>query len=217
MRSMSDDVKRPYRSHRRAESAEQTRGMIRAAATHLFVARGVSATTMRQIAAEAGVAERTVYTAFPTKTALFNEVVNIATVGDELPVPVAERAGFTDSFTETDPRRAATLCVTFGTVLLERAGDLIMAAIESSGADADMREFCDRSAAANRANMLTLAQAWSGNGLLRPHLDPDSAADLLHTLASPHVHNLLRRHQGWSADRYRDWLIDTLLATVLNG
>ncbi|HTI22196.1 MAG TPA: helix-turn-helix domain-containing protein [Kutzneria sp.] len=209
---MSDDVKRPYRSRRRAESAEQTRGLIRAAAARLFVARGVSATTMRQVAAEAGVAERTVYTAFPSKTALFNEVVNIATVGDDLPVPVAERTSFTDLFTETDPRRAATLCVTFGTALFERAGDLIMAAIESAGADADMREFCDRSAAANRANMRALAQAWSENGLLR--LDADTAADLLHTLASPHVHHLLRRQQGWSAERYRDWLIDTLLTTV---
>ena len=209
---MSDDVKRPYRSRRRAESAEQTRGLIRAAAARLFVARGVSATTMRQVAAEAGVAERTVYTAFPSKTALFNEVVNIATVGDDLPVPVAERTSFTDLFTETDARRAATLCVTFGTALFERAGDLIMAAIESAGADADMREFCDRSAAANRANMRALAQAWSENGLLR--LDADTAADLLHTLCSPHVHHLLRRQQGWSAERYRDWLIDTLLTTV---
>ncbi|MFC0545667.1 TetR/AcrR family transcriptional regulator [Kutzneria chonburiensis] len=209
---MSDDVKRPYRSRRRAESAEQTRGLIRAAAARLFVARGVSATTMRQVAAEAGVAERTVYTAFPTKTALFNEVVNIATVGDDLPVPVAERTSFTDLFTETDPRRAATLCVTYGTALFERAGDLIMAAIESAGADADMREFCDRSAAANRANMGALAQAWSENGLLRQ--DADTAADLLHTLCSPHVHHLLCRQQGWSAERYRDWLIDTLLTTV---
>jgi AcrR family transcriptional regulator len=209
---MSDDVKRPYRSRRRAESAGQTREQIRAAAARLFVARGVSATTMRQVAAEAGVAERTVYTAFPTKTALFNEVVNIATVGDDLPVSVADRVAFTDLFTETDARRATTLCVTFAADLFERAGDLIMAAIESAGADADMREFCDRSAAANRANMLALAQAWSDNGLLR--LDPDSAADLLHTLCSPHVHHLLCRQQGWSADRYRDWLIETLLTTV---
>ncbi|MEV6609880.1 TetR family transcriptional regulator [Kutzneria sp. NPDC051319] len=214
---MSDDVKRPYRSRRRAETAEQTRGLIRAAAARLFVARGVSVTTMRQVAAEAGVAERTVYTAFPTKTALFNEVVDIATAGDELPVTIADRAAFTDLFTETDPRLAATLCVTFGTALLERAGDLIMAAVESSGADADMREFCDRGAATNRANMLTLAQAWFDNGLLRPHLDPDAAADVLHTLMSPHVHNLLRRQQGWPVDRYRAWLVDNLLAMVLNG
>lgn len=211
---MTDDVKRPYRSRRRAESAEQTRALIRAAAARLFVAQGVSATTMRQVAAEAGVADRTVYTAFPSKTALFNEVVNIATVGDDLPIAVADRPAFTDLFTETDARRVAELCVGFGAALFERAGDLIMAAVESSGADPDMREFCDRSSAANKANMLTLAQAWSDNGLLRDHLDADTAATLLHTLGSPHMHHLLRRDQGWSAERYQEWLINTLLATV---
>jgi AcrR family transcriptional regulator len=215
MRSMSDDVKRPYRSRRRAESAEQTRELIRAAAARLFVTRGVTATTMRQVAAEAGVAERTVYTAFPTKTVLFNEVVNVATAGDDRPMAVADRPAFTDLLTATDPRRAAELCVGFGTELLERAGDLIMAAIESSGADADMREFGERSSAANRANMLTLAQAWERNGLLR--VDAESAASQLHTLCSPHVHHLLRRDQGWSVDRYRAWLTDMLLATVLRG
>ncbi|MFI9386015.1 TetR/AcrR family transcriptional regulator [Kutzneria sp. NPDC052558] len=214
---MSDDVKRPYQSRRRAESAEQTRQLIRAAAKRLFETRGVTATTMRQVAAEAGVAERTVYTAFPTKTALFNEVVNIATVGDDRPVPVADRAAFTDLFTERDPRRAVQLMVGFGTALLDRAGDLIMAAIESSGADADMREFCERSSAANKANMLRLARAWADNGLLRDHLDAETAATQLHTLCSPHVHHLLRRDQGWSSDRYRAWLADTLLATVLRS
>ncbi|GAA3434596.1 TetR/AcrR family transcriptional regulator [Kutzneria kofuensis] len=214
---MSDDVKRPYRSRRRAESAEQTRDLIRAAAARLFVTQGVSATTMRQVAAEAGVAERTVYTAFPTKAVLFNEVVNIATAGDDLPIAVANRPGFADCLAATDPRRAAELAVDFGTAVLERAGDLIMAAIESSGADADMREFCDRGAANHQANMLALAQAWERNGLLRDHLDATAAGALLHTLGSPHVHHLLRRQQDWPAERYRDWFIDTLLATVLKG
>jgi AcrR family transcriptional regulator len=217
MRSMSDDVKRPYRSRRRAESAGQTRDLIRTAAARLFVTQGVAATTMRQIAAEAGVAERTVYTAFPTKALLFNEVVNVATVGDELPVAVADRPSFTDQLTETDPRRAAELTAGFGTALLERAGDLVMAAIESSGADADMREFSERGSDATKANMLALAQAWAGNGLLRENLDADAAGALLYTLASPHVHHLLRRQQGWSAERYQEWLIETLLATVLKG
>ena len=126
---------------------------------------------------------------------------------------MADRPAFTDMFTETDPRRVAALAVGFATALFERAGDLIMAAIESSGADPDMREFCERSSAANGANMLALAQAWEGNGLLR--VDAESAAAQLHTLCSPHVHHLLRRDQGWSAERYQEWLITTLLATVL--
>ena len=98
---MNEQVNRTYRSPRRAESARQTRELIRSAAARLFTDQGISATTMRQIAKEAGVAERTVYTAFPTKTALFNEVVDVRTVGDELPIPVSDRAEFTAAQAET--------------------------------------------------------------------------------------------------------------------
>lgn len=212
---MTDPVKRTYQSRRRADSAEQTRRLIRDAAAELFVRQGISATTMRQVAAAAGVAERTVYTAFPNKTALFNEVINIATVGDELPVPVAERPEFTAALTESEPVRAARQVVDYGSQLLERAGALVIAAIESSGADPDMREFCERGAAATSANLLTVTQAWHESGLLRDGMDPERARAILYVLASPHVHHLLRHDQGWDFGRYRDWLMATIIQTLL--
>ena len=212
---MPDSVKRPYHSARRAETAKQTRQQIRDAAADLFVRQGITATTMRQVAQAAGVAERTVYTVFPTKAALFNEVIDIATVGDDLPVPVADRAEFRAAQTETEATRAARQLAEHGTALLERAGALIIAAIESSGADPEMREFCVRGADAMTANMRSVAQSWERAGLLRPGLDVDRAAAILYTLGSPHVHHLFRREQGWSAERYRDWLVDTITSTVL--
>ena len=213
---MNEQVNRTYRSPRRAESARQTRELIRAAAARLFTDQGISATTMRQIAKEAGVAERTVYTAFPTKTALFNEVVDVRTVGDELPIPVSDRAEFTAAQAETDPTKAARIFVDYGTALLERAGQLVMAAFESSGADPDMREFCRRGADATAANLRTVAQAWERNGMLRDGLTADAAAAMLFALASPHVHQLLRRDQGWDVESYRDWLTSTIATTVLH-
>jgi AcrR family transcriptional regulator len=215
MHRMTEPVKRPYQSRRRADAAQQTRQLIRDAAAELFVRQGISATTMRQVAAAAGVAERTVYTAFPNKTALFNEVIDIATVGDELPVPVARRAEFTAALTESEPARAARQVVDYGSALLERAGALVMAAIESSGADPDMREFCERGATATAANLLTVTQAWQESGLLRDGMDPERARAILYTLASPHVHHLLRHDQGWDVRRYRDWLMETITRTVL--
>lgn len=215
MNRMADPVKRTYQSSRRAEAAQQTRQLIRSAAAELFVRQGITATTMRQIAAAAGVAERTVYAAFPTKTALFNEVIDIATVGDELPIPVADRPEFRAAQHETEATRAARQLVDHGCALLERAGDLIIAAIESSGADPDMREFCDRGAAATSANLLTVTKAWERNRLLRTGLDATEAASILHALCSPHVHHLLRRDQGWEVDQYRDWLVGLIARTVL--
>ncbi|HEX4722508.1 MAG TPA: helix-turn-helix domain-containing protein [Pseudonocardiaceae bacterium] len=212
---MSDPVKRPYQSQRRADAAKQTRRLIRDAAAELFVRQGISATTMRQVAVAAGVAERTVYTAFPNKTALFNEVIDIATVGDELPVPVAQRPEFTAALTESEPMRAARQVVAYGSELMERAGALVMAAIESSGADPDMREFCERGAAATSANLLTVTTAWHESGLLRDGMDPERARAILFALASPHVHHLLRHDQGWDAGGYRDWLMATIMRTLL--
>ncbi len=212
---MSENVKRSYQSRRRADAAQETRRLIRDAASRLFVEQGIAATTMRQVAAAAGVAERTVYTAFPTKGVLFNEVIGVATVGDELPIPVAERAEFTAAWSEPDSVDAVRQLVDYGTALLERAGGLIIAAIESSGADPDMRDFCERAVTDTSTNMLATAQAWEKRGMLRDGVDADAAGAVLFALSSPQVHNILRRHQGWNVDRYRDWVVDTITRTLL--
>jgi len=212
---MKGDVNRPYRSPRRAEAARQTRQLIRDAALKLFVEQGITATTMKQIAARAGVAERTVYTAFPSKTALFHEVVDIITVGDELPVPVSDRAEFTAAKDEPDAHEAVVQLVDFGCLLLDRAGDLIMAAIESAGADPDMREWSDRASAETAKNFQSVAQSWKDNGFLRDDLTAEEAGAALYALSSPHVHHLLRRKQGWPTERYRTWLITAITTTML--
>ncbi|XGU20488.1 TetR/AcrR family transcriptional regulator [Rhodococcus sp. 3Y1] len=49
----------------REASAQRTRELIRDAATALFVRDGYVSATVKQIAASAGVADRTVFTAFP--------------------------------------------------------------------------------------------------------------------------------------------------------
>ena len=49
---------------------------------------------MREVAVEAGVAMETVYAYFPSKSALFQAVVDLAVVGDDQPVALAERAEF---------------------------------------------------------------------------------------------------------------------------
>ena len=56
-------------------SAEQTRGRILDAALKLFSQKGFLGATTRGIAREAGVAEVTLFRHFPTKEALFKEVI----------------------------------------------------------------------------------------------------------------------------------------------
>jgi AcrR family transcriptional regulator len=212
---MSQPVKRRYRSPLREETARNTRARIRDAAATLFVEQGFVATTMKQVAAAAGVAERTVYAAFPSKVDLFHEVLDVATVGDELPVAVAERPEFRAALAETDGRRALELAVDYGSALFDRAGALIMAGLESSGADPDIRRMADEGARATADNLGELARALADHGALRRGVDAGEATDVLFVLGSPHVYDLLRHQRGWSADRYRAWLLDTIARALL--
>src|SRR5580704_9753174 len=74
-----------------AQRALATRRRIRLAAERLFLRDGYLPTTMTTIAAEAGVAEKTVYLAFPTKADLLNEIIRIGVRGDEGSTPVSQR------------------------------------------------------------------------------------------------------------------------------
>ena len=83
--------RRPYRSARRQQQAAETRALVLAAATSLFADRGWSATGMRDIAKEAGVAVETVYASFGSKTELLLTAIDVGVVGDAEPVPLAQR------------------------------------------------------------------------------------------------------------------------------
>jgi hypothetical protein len=51
---------------------------------------------------------------------------------------------------------------------------------------------------------------------LRDGLDAATVADVLFALGSPRIHQLLRRHRGWTVDRYGAWL-DNAMARELLG
>jgi len=206
MHRMAGDVKRAYRSEARAASAAATRARIRDAAARLFVERGYVATTMREIASAAGVGERTLYDAFPTKAALFTHTLSVATVGDEEPTRVSDRPEMAAARQQADPRAAIAQLIAYNTDLLERAGDLIMVSVEAAGADPDMRAAADAGAEATHRVHLALTTALHERGALRDGLDAATAADTLYALASPHMHQLLRRHRGWPVEQYAAWI-----------
>ncbi|RZU72264.1 TetR family transcriptional regulator [Micromonospora kangleipakensis] len=212
---MADPVKRPYRSAARVAAAAATRLRIRAAAASLFTRKGYVATTMREVAAEAGVGERTLYDAFPSKAALFRHTLGVATVGDEQPVRVADRAEIRAAQQQLDARAAIGRTIEYTAALLDRAGDLIMVSVEAAGADADMRAAADAGASATHQVYLALTEELARRRALRAGLDATAAADILYALGSPQVHQLLCRHRGWSPERYRRWLEDVVAQQLL--
>ena len=198
---MSQHAKRAYSSPLREEAARRTRATIVDAAARLFVDRGYVSTTVRQIAEAAGVAVRTVFTAFPGgKPELFREALDAAVAGGSA---------------VSEAERIVEQVVRYGADLLERAGGLLMTSVESSGADPDMRRFADEDARATADNARTIADGLHRHGLLRDDVSVEHAAHVFYTLGSPQVHALLRRDCGWDVDEYRAWLTATLRATLL--
>jgi hypothetical protein len=86
--------KRSYDSPRRRAQAASTRREILTVAQGLFERQGFAATKLAEIAAEAGVALKTVYTAFETKGGVLRALWNLLLRGDEDDVPVMDRAWY---------------------------------------------------------------------------------------------------------------------------
>src|SRR5215217_8678438 len=92
--------KRRYESPHRRQQAAATRLHILQAAQRLFEQQGYVATTMAAIAAEAGVALKTVYLAFQTKSGVVRVLWNLHLRGDQGEVPVAERSWYREVLAE---------------------------------------------------------------------------------------------------------------------
>src|SRR6266511_6236630 len=104
---MAERVKptRRYNSPRRREQAAATRRAILEAAQRLFEHQGYPATTMEAIAAEAGVALKTVYVVFTTKSRLLRALWDLLLKGDQDEAAVAERPWYQEILDEPDPER----------------------------------------------------------------------------------------------------------------
>jgi AcrR family transcriptional regulator len=212
---MTESVKRNYQSRVRATAAAATRAEIRAAAGRLFVEKGYATTSMREIAEEAKVSERTVYAVFPTKVALLNEAIGVAIVGDDRPVPVAERDDFRAAVNERDGRKALELFVNGASEVFERAGALMIAGYEAAGADGELREAAKVGEQARAVDFVVIVTALAEHGALRDHVSLEHATDILLALVSPQVHHMLRHHRGRSPDEYRNLILDALQRTIL--
>src|SRR3954468_22464419 len=104
---MAERVKarRPYNSPRREEQAAATRTAILRSAQRRFEDDGYAATTMDAVAAEAGVALKTVYVAFGTKSGLLRAVWDLLLKGDADDAPVAARNWYRQVLEEPDAER----------------------------------------------------------------------------------------------------------------
>ncbi len=207
-------VKRPYDSRLRAEKALGTRRRIRAAAERLFLRDGYLRTSMKVIAAEAGVAERTLYLAFPTKAALLNEVIRVTVRGHDSDEPLASGAAY-QRVLEAPPGELLARFATTNATLMSRTARVLALGETAAAADPALAEFRHRGHEAIRSDMRGVAAALERRGELAPHVSVDEAADALFAVATNETLYLrLVDECGWSDSDYAQ-LIEDLLRGAL--
>lgn len=213
---MADDPKpRRYDSPRRREQAAATRGEILEAALRLFEQRGYTATSMAAIAAEAGVAAKTVYLAFQSKRGLLLALWHLLLRGDEEPVPVGERRWFREVVDEPDPEHLLRLNARNSRIVKERAGALLEILRSAAPADIELDALWMRIQTEFYENQRSIVEQLQKNGALRAGLEVDRGADILWTLNHPSVYGLLVGDRGWSPQQYEEWLGDAFCSQLL--
>ncbi len=216
---MSEHVKprRRYDSTRRQAQAAQTRQDILTAAHQVFLARGYAGATLAAIAQAAGVVVETIYRAFGSKAELFKAVVRAAVAGGaaRAAVPAEQRPAIQAVIAETDPRRQFELYAATQPGIHARAGPLLRVLVGAAAADAELAQVWAQLEDERLAGMGRFAQLLADRGVLQPGLSVQDARDVLWTLNSMAIHDLLVLQRGWSPERYRDWLAATLARSLL--
>ena len=201
--------RRAYRSVLRAERARQTRQRILEVARRSFVAGGYAATTVAQIAGEAGVAVDTVYATVGPKPVLFRLLLETSLSGTDDAVPAEQREYVQRVRAARSARGKLELYAEAVRDIGERLAPLHLVLRDAAAHAPELarihQEISDRRA----RNMRLLARDLAGTGDLRPGLSIDEVADVIWTMNSPELYTLLVGERGWSADRFQHWLLDT--------
>jgi AcrR family transcriptional regulator len=207
--------KRRYHSPRREEQAAATRLAILEAADRLFERQGYGATTMAAIAAEAGVALKTVYLAFETKSGVLRALWNHRLRAGRDQVPIAGQDWYREVLDESDPERQLRL-----NARNSRAAKLRIAAVlevihTAAPLDSDIGALWERIQSDYHANQRVIVESLAEKGALKPELDVDEATDILWTINHPNLWHLLVGARSWPAEQYEHWTGDLACSQLL--
>lgn len=216
---MNSPATRAYRSVVREEQAAGTRRRILDAAAALFGSQGYAATSVAAVAAASGVASQTVYNAFGTKPALLKETVDRTLVGDDEPVPLAQRPEVQELYARTDPVAFLHGYAELSRQVAQRVGHLLWQVTAGAAAgDPDLAALDRTMADQRRVGTLMVVRRVDELGALDPDLTLETARDRIWVLNSVEVWRLLTGTDtgaGWSGEEYARWVGDAMCAAVL--
>lgn len=216
---MSDEVKAPgrrYHAPQRTAQAAATRHVVLEAARGLFVARGYAATTVADIAAEAGVAVDTVYAAVGRKPVLLRELVETALSGTDEVVPAQQRA-YVAAIGEARSAEGKLEIYAGAIVAIhQRLAPVFVALRDAAATDPGCTRLWGEIAQRRAQNMGEFAAELRATGQLRGDLPDGDIADVIWSMNAVEYWMLLVHDRGWTPERFQAWLADAWKRLLLD-
>ncbi len=193
----------PYRQLQ----AEETKRRIAKAARQLFSEQGYAQTSIVAVADAAGVAVRTVYAAFGTKQAI------LAAICDAWLVEADVFALIGRARMEPDSAQRIRLIARMNRQQWEHGTDVAALLDAAAATDKDVERML-AGWKEQRANVQGEIVAGMADQLA-DGLDVDTASAIVRALSTAEIYRELVTENGWSADRYEQWLGDLLIRELL--
>jgi AcrR family transcriptional regulator len=197
----------------RERQKEEGRRLVREAAVDLFFEDGYIGTTVKSIAARAGVAERTFYNLFETKAGLLLDIVRDRIAGSQ-DDPIEADHAHLESLSEP-----AEMIEYFGEItrrVAQRALPLLKVAYEAAVVDGEVAKRLASQEEYRFEHQTILLKTLSQKGFLRTDEPFEYLRMGFWLLAGPEM-AIKATVAGWDLDTYQRWLIDTLQGLLLGG
>lgn len=205
---------RTYDSTGRLARAAENRERILSAAHDLFVANGFAGTTISDVAKAAQVSNPTIYAGFETKANLLRRCIEVALVGDDEAVPVADRPLARWVFETSDPRELLGRYAVMSAELAAAAGPIHEVLVRAADAEPELAVLVAKFEAERLQGASAIVEAVEQRGGLAPGMTVAEARDVVWVCSSPELYATLTRKRRWSKKHYIAWARSTLIKLV---
>jgi AcrR family transcriptional regulator len=195
---------------RRAIQAEQTRTEIVGAARRLFASQGYAATSVKDIAREAGVSVQTLYDSVGSKADLvrrLNDLIDSEARVFEIAMTLP---------TETDPAVVARVPARITRRIVERCSDILRTGLEAARAEPDLAFVIEEGGRRHRAGSRAVAERLEVLGALDPTRSAVEAATAIAALADFRLALILIDDHALDFDAVEQWIADMTMRAVLD-
>jgi AcrR family transcriptional regulator len=192
---------------RRQRQARATRTEIVAAARRLFARQGYAATTIAEVAREAGVSPQTIYDSVGSKAQLvrlLNDLIDEEAGVGEL---VASMIG------SADAEVVLGLPAEIASRIFERCGDIVRVAVAARPSEPTLAEVSREGQRRHAEGSMQIAGRLAGMGALRVPLD--EAARSITALTDVVWWVMLHDDYGWTLEQIREWVRGALARLIL--